>query len=42
MVTVNKKAKRKSGKAAKKVLSRKLAKPGFPTDEESIVLRKII
>lgn len=40
-MTTKKKSKRKSGKAAKKVLSRKLVKPGFPTDEESIVLRKI-
>ena len=41
MATTKKKSKRKGGKVAKKVLSRKLAKPGFPTDEESIVLRKI-
>ena len=41
MAAIKNKAKRKSAKVAKKVLSRKLAKPGFPTDEESIILRKI-
>ncbi len=41
MTTSKRKAGRKSKNAAKKVLSRKIAKPGFPTDEESIILRRI-